>query len=157
MSLDELYRQVIMDHYQHPRNVGTLPEGAVSVRLRNPTCGDTVELYLAVEGDRIAAARFRGEGCSISMASASMMTEAVTGQRVTEARELAENFRRMLRGEPVDEGRLGDLAVFSGVSRFPMRIKCATLAFQALEQGLEEWGGGSSGEAHASDHGEGEA
>ncbi|MCY0895107.1 MAG: SUF system NifU family Fe-S cluster assembly protein [Alicyclobacillaceae bacterium] len=134
MQLDELYRQVIMDHYQHPRNQGELEDGALSVDLRNPSCGDEITLQMVVQDDVVTDVRFKGSGCSISMASASMMSEAIQGKTVEEAIMLAEKFRAMMRGESVDTEELGDLEALQGVSKFPARIKCATLAWQALER-----------------------
>lgn len=137
MSLDDLYRQVIMDHYQHPRNRGHLEDASVAVALHNPSCGDELLLELAVKDGLVQEARFTGRGCSISMASASMLTEAVRGKPVAEALKMAENFRQMLQGGPAPEN-LGDLASLQGVVKFPMRIKCALLAWDALEKGLSQ-------------------
>lgn len=138
MQLDDLYRQVIMDHYQHPRNQGPLTQGdgAISVDLRNPSCGDEVTLQLVVNDGRVDDVRFRGSGCSISIASTSMMTEAVKGLPVDEALALAKSFRSMMRGEDIDVDQLGDLESLHGVSKFPARIKCATLGWQALERAV---------------------
>ncbi|MBX6353786.1 MAG: SUF system NifU family Fe-S cluster assembly protein [Thermoflavifilum sp.] len=136
MQLDDLYRQVIMDHYQHPRNQGDLEGDAVTVDLRNPSCGDEIKLQLQVENGMVRDVRFRGAGCSISMASASMMTEAIKGLSVADALHLAQTFRAMMRGEAVDADELGDLEALSGVSKFPARIKCATLAWQALQRAV---------------------
>ncbi len=133
MQLSELYRQVIMDHYQHPRNQGLL-EDAVSVDLRNPSCGDELTLQLQIEDGVVKDVRFKGSGCSISMASASMMTEAVKGLKVEDALKLGESFRLMIRGQDVDSEALGDLEALQGVSQFPARVKCATLAWQALDR-----------------------
>lgn len=137
MQLDDLYRQVIMDHYQHPRNQGSLAEGALSVDLRNPSCGDEVTLQLTVKDGIVEDVRFKGTGCSISIASTSMMTEAIKGRKVDEAIALAKEFRAMMRGEEVDEEVLGDLEALHGVSKFPARIKCATLGWQALETAVK--------------------
>ncbi|SIS78997.1 Fe-S cluster assembly sulfur transfer protein SufU [Alicyclobacillus vulcanalis] len=134
MQLDDLYRQVIMDHYQHPRNRGTLDDGAISVDLRNPSCGDEIHLQLLVNDGVVEDVRFLGSGCSISMASASMMTEAIKGKPVEDAVRLAHEFRAMMRGEEVDLDELGELEALQGVRKFPARIKCATLAWQALER-----------------------
>ncbi|WP_367306453.1 Fe-S cluster assembly sulfur transfer protein SufU [Alicyclobacillus acidocaldarius] len=134
MQLDDLYRQVIMDHYQHPRNRGTLDEGAISVDLRNPSCGDEIHLQLLVDDGIVKDVRFLGSGCSISMASASMMTEAIKGKSIEEAVDLAHAFRAMMRGEDVDLEQMGELEALQGVKKFPARIKCATLAWQALER-----------------------
>lgn len=139
MSLDDLYRRVIMDHYQKPRNRGTLEEEAISVELNNPTCGDRISLQMRVEDGIIKEAKFLGEGCSISLASASMMTEAVKGLKVEEALGLSRIFSQMMQGKEVDFERfpLEDIEALQGVSKFPARIKCATLAWKALEQGVE--------------------
>lgn len=139
MSLDDLYRRVIMDHYQNPRNRGQIDDGAVTVDLNNPTCGDRISLQMRVKDDKIEEAKFRGEGCSISMASASMMTQAVKGLAVEEALTLVDLFSQMVQGEEVDIDRfpLEDIEALSGVSKFPARIRCATLAWKALEKGVQ--------------------
>lgn len=137
MSLDDLYRQVLMDHYQHPRNRGALESASVSVGLHNPSCGDVLQLYLKIEGDRVQQASFTGQGCSISMSGASIMTETIRGQTLEQVHDLAEDFKRMVRGE-ADVPDLGELEALRGVRQFPMRIKCATLAFNALEKALQE-------------------
>ncbi|GMA62325.1 SUF system NifU family Fe-S cluster assembly protein [Alicyclobacillus fastidiosus] len=134
MQLDDLYRQVIMDHYQKPRNQGTLSEDAISVDLRNPSCGDEIFLQLMVEDGIVKDVRFRGSGCSISMSSASMMTEAIKGKPVDDALKLSQSFRKMMLGHEVDLDELGELEALHGVAKFPARIKCATLAWQALER-----------------------
>lgn len=137
MQLDDLYREVIMDHYQHPRNQGNLEGEALSVDLRNPSCGDEITLQLKVnELGIVEDVSFQGTGCSISMASASMMTEAVKGQPIGKVIELAEGFRSMVRGESVEAVDIGELEALQGVSKFPARIKCATLAWQALEKAV---------------------
>ena len=125
-----------MDHYQSPRNRGTIDAGAVTVDLNNPTCGDRISLQMRVEDDIIKEAKFLGEGCSISLASASMMTEAVKGLRVDEAVELSHTFSQMMQGEAIDFDvfPLEDIEALQGVANFPARIKCATLAWKALEQ-----------------------
>lgn len=140
MSLDDLYRRVIMDHYQKPRNRGTIENGAVTVELNNPTCGDRISLQMRVEDDIIKEAKFIGEGCSISLASASMMTEAVKGLNVDDAVKLSHTFSQMMQGEDVDVEAfpLEDMEALQGVSRFPARIKCATLGWKALEQGVTQ-------------------
>lgn len=134
MSLNDLYRRVIMDHYQNPRNRGHM-DGGVTVELNNPTCGDRITLQLKVEDGKIQDAKFDGEGCSISLASASMMTDAIKGLTVEEALRLSKAFSNMVQGLEVDEELdLGDIEALSGVSQFPARIKCATLAWKAMEQ-----------------------
>jgi nitrogen fixation NifU-like protein len=139
-SLDDLYRRVIMDHYQKPRNRGKLNETeGLIVHLNNPTCGDSISLSLKLENGKVADAKFVGEGCSISMSSASMMTEAVKGKTAEEALKLAQVFSEMMQGKaPDDSIDLGDIEALSGVAKFPARIKCATLAWKALEQGIKQ-------------------
>lgn len=134
MQLDELYRQVIMDHYMHPRNKGSMEGDVVSVDLKNPTCGDEITLQLQIKNGVVEDVRFSGTGCSISMASASMMTEAVKGKPLSEALALSAEFRKLMKGQEVDEDLLGDLESLGGVSKFPARIKCATLSWNALER-----------------------
>jgi nitrogen fixation protein NifU and related proteins len=136
VPLRALYQEVILDHYRRPRNVGE-PEGEhVTVRKRNPTCGDEITLHLSVIDGRIAEGRFQGQGCSISQASASMMTELVRGKSPEEARSLAMRFREMLQGDEAAgrDARLGSSRALSGVARVPARIGCAMLAWVALEE-----------------------
>lgn len=138
MQLDDLYRRVIMDHYKNPRNRGKFEEGALTIDLNNPTCGDRISLQLQVQEGIVKEARFTGEGCSISMSSASMMTEAVKGRTVGEALELANRFSCLMKGESVEFDDYEDLEALSGVNKFPARIKCATLAWNALKKGMEQ-------------------
>ena len=139
-NLDTLYRQVIMDHYKHPKNKGVLEGEAVSVEMNNPTCGDRIMLQLQVEDDLVKDVKFDGEGCSISLASASMMTQAIKGKKLSEALEMSTLFSKMMIGEEIDVGELdlGDIEALQGVSKFPARIKCATLAWQAMEKGVQD-------------------
>ncbi|AJH77005.1 MULTISPECIES: Fe-S cluster assembly sulfur transfer protein SufU [Heyndrickxia] len=136
-NLDALYRSVIMDHYKNPRNRGSLEDGSLTVDMNNPTCGDRIHLTMKVEGGLIRDAKFTGEGCSISMASASMMTQAVKGKTVDEALKLSHIFSEMVQGKDYEESEdLGDIEALHGVSKFPARIKCATLAWKAMEKGV---------------------
>lgn len=137
MQLDDLYRRVIMDHYKNPRNRGTFDDQNVTIDLNNPTCGDKIQLQMQVEDGKVKAAKYTGEGCSISMSSASMMTEAVKGKSLEEALEMAEKFSGLMKGEPV-EFEYEDLEALSGVNKFPARIKCATLAWNALRKGIDQ-------------------
>jgi len=138
-NLDALYRQVIMDHYKKPRNRGVLGDNSVTVDLNNPTCGDRIQLTMKVEDGIVQDAKFEGEGCSISMSSASMMTQAVKGKKVEEALKLSEIFSNMMQGKEYDDSvDLGDIEALQGVSKFPARIKCATLAWKAMEKGLHD-------------------
>ncbi|GIP55192.1 MULTISPECIES: Fe-S cluster assembly sulfur transfer protein SufU [Paenibacillus] len=138
MQLDDLYRRVIMDHYKNPRNRGKFEDGGLTVDLNNPTCGDRISLQLKVEDGIVKDARFTGEGCSISMSSASMMTEAVKGRTYEEAMDLANRFSSLMKGESAEFEDYEDIEALSGVNKFPARIKCATLAWNALKKGINE-------------------
>ncbi|CAM4375448.1 Fe-S cluster assembly sulfur transfer protein SufU [Saccharibacillus endophyticus] len=137
MQLDDLYRRVIMDHYKNPRNKGKFEDEGVTIDLNNPTCGDKISLQLQLEEGIVKNARYTGDGCSISMSSASMMTEAVKGKSLPEALELAERFSSLMKGESVEFDEYEDIEALSGVNKFPARIKCATLAWNALRKGIE--------------------
>ncbi|MFJ7981315.1 Fe-S cluster assembly sulfur transfer protein SufU [Lysinibacillus xylanilyticus] len=138
-NLDQLYRSVIMDHYKNPRNKGSIADDAVTIDMNNPTCGDRIHLTLKVTDGIVEDAKFDGEGCSISMSSASMMTQIIKGKKVEEALELAEIFSKMMMGEEYSEKYdLEDVEALQGVSQFPARIKCATLAWKAMEKGVEQ-------------------
>lgn len=138
-NLDQLYRSVIMDHYKNPRNKGSLDNDAVTIDMNNPTCGDRIHLTLKVTDGVVEDAKFDGEGCSISMSSASMMTQIIKGKRIEEALELAEIFSNMMMGEDYSEKYdLEDVESLQGVAKFPARIKCATLAWKAMEKGVKE-------------------
>jgi nitrogen fixation NifU-like protein len=137
MDLRDLYQEVILDHNKRPRNFGTL-EGASQAAGHNPMCGDRVSVYVRMDGDRVAEARFTGSGCAISKASASLMTDAVVGHTATEVRNMFSNFQEMVTGqaEPDDE-KVGKLVVLSGVKEYPSRVKCAMLAWHALQAAIE--------------------
>lgn len=138
-NLDQLYRSVIMDHYKTPRNKGTIENDSINIEMNNPTCGDRIHLTLQVEDGIVKDAKFDGEGCSISMASASMMTQAVKGKDVDTAMGLSKTFSDMMLGKDYDDSMdLGDIEALQGVSQFPARIKCATLAWKAMEKGVHE-------------------
>ena len=138
-NLDALYRQVIMDHYKKPRNRGILEDGSHTINMNNPTCGDRIQLTMKVEDGVVKDVRYEGEGCSISMSSASMMTQAIKGKKIEEALKLSKIFSDMIQGKEYDEDvDLGDIEALQGVSKFPARIKCATLAWKAMEKGLKE-------------------
>lgn len=138
-NLDQLYRSVIMDHYKNPRNKGSLEENSVTIDMNNPTCGDRIHLTLNLNDGIVEDAKFDGEGCSISMSSASMMTQIVKGKQLDEALELAGIFSKMMLGENFDDEKydLGDVEALQGVAKFPARIKCATLAWKAMEKGVK--------------------
>ena len=138
-EFDELYRELILDHYRNPRHREPLPEADVVAEGYNPLCGDEVELRLSFDDARVRDLSFHGRGCSISQASGSMLTDAVIGKPVEEVRRLVEMFTKMLtnpEGEPPEE--LGDLEALQGVAKFPVRVKCATLAWHTLEDGLKQ-------------------
>ncbi len=127
-----------MDHYKNPRNKGSLDENAVTIDMNNPTCGDRIHLTLKVTDGVVEDAKFDGEGCSISMSSASMMTQLIKGKKVEEAIELSDIFSKMMMGEEYsDKYDLEDVEALQGVSQFPARIKCATLAWKAMEKGVK--------------------
>jgi len=127
-----------MDHYKNPRNKGSLEEDAVTIDMNNPTCGDRIHLTLKVTDGIVEDAKFDGEGCSISMSSASMMTQLIKGKKVEEAIELSDIFSKMMMGEDYsDKYDLEDVEALQGVSQFPARIKCATLAWKAMEKGVK--------------------
>lgn len=145
-AFDDLYQELILDHYRKPRNRGPLEKPDRSVELNNPLCGDMISVDLKLAGDRVEDVHFHGQGCSISQASASMMTVLLKGKTVAEAAALTKDFKAMMRGEGSFEAaaeRIGDLVALSGVMKFPARIKCATLAWNALQLALE----GKSGKA----------
>ena len=138
--LSALYQEVILDHYRRPRNKGTL-EGATSQAiLRNPLCGDEVEVRVQMAEGRVADVRFSGQGCSISQASASMMTELVKGRTPEEVQTLGERFAAMIRGdaEAAADKALGPARALSGVSRFPTRVKCALIAWEAVARAVRQ-------------------
>jgi nitrogen fixation NifU-like protein len=138
-ELDDLYKEIILDHYRNPRHRGSLTDPSASHEGLNPLCGDEVTVDIAVRDGGIADIAYRGSGCSISQSSASMMTEAVEGKRVDEARALIGSFTEMMRGsDDVDPEALGDLEAMAGVRKFPVRVKCATLAWHTLEEALDE-------------------
>lgn len=141
LSLDELYKEVILDHYRAPRNKGKLDPHDVALERNNPLCGDEIELFLKYDGDSLVGIAFDGKGCSISQASASMMTEKVKGLSTKEAASMAESIKSMMAGEEgADESSLGDLVSLKGVVKYPVRIKCALLGWNTLVEALEESG-----------------
>jgi nitrogen fixation NifU-like protein len=139
--LDDLYQELILDHNKRPRNRGTLPQPDHTAEGYNPLCGDRVNIEVSMDGDVIEDIRFDGDGCAISTASASLMSEAVKGRTMNEARELFDRFHELVTSDGGDEDRgatLGKLAAFSGVGRFPARVKCAILAWHTLNAALED-------------------
>lgn len=137
-KLDQLYRAVILDHSSNPRHRGTLEGSNAQIELKNPTCGDVIQIQLLVEDGVVKDARFDGHGCTISTSSASMMTTAIIGKTTEEALELSDEFSQVVQGhESEKEMELGDAMMLSGVAKFPARIKCATLSWKALEKALD--------------------
>lgn len=138
-DLTQLYQDVILDHYRKPRNFGVLGVPRKEAAGHNPLCGDKVKVFVRTEGGQIEDVAFEGAGCAISTASASLMTEAVKGKSVAEAKDLFEHFVRMVRGEEeVGTHDLGKLDALAGVKELPVRIKCATLAWHTLQAALDE-------------------
>ncbi len=137
-ELSELYQEVILDHNKRPRNFRIIEAPSHHAEGYNPLCGDRLDLFVTVEGDRIADVAFQGSGCAISKASASLMTDALKGRTVEEARQLFERFHRMVTTPPdVAVEDLGKLSVFAGVREFPVRVKCASLAWHTLKAALD--------------------
>lgn len=145
-NLRDLYQQVILEHYKKPRHKGKTDPVHRYQKGHNPSCGDTIELTLQLNdaGDTILNAKFEGEGCAISMASADLMAEALKGKTVTEASEMVERFQRMMKGEAEFPKELRKLNVMQGVAQFPVRIKCANLTWHALKAALQSAGDAES-------------
>jgi len=143
-GLEDLYREIILDHYRTPRNRGELPPPAVRAEGHNPLCGDEIQVYLDVENGIVTDIKVGGQGCSISQSSASMMSQAVKGKTLAEVRALVRRFKGMMSVEDAEgddatvEVKLGDLEALQGVVKFPVRIKCATLAWNTLLQAMSE-------------------
>jgi nitrogen fixation NifU-like protein len=139
MDLKELYRDVILDHNRSPRNFGRLEPADAAATGRNPLCGDTLDVTVRFDGDRIADLKFEGQGCAISMASASLMSEAVKGRPRAEIERLFEQIHGVITGrEPADAQALGKLAALGGVSEFPARVKCASLCWHTLQAAMAD-------------------
>lgn len=137
-KLEQLYRQVIVDHSSHPHHYGDMTDPTQAVELHNPSCGDLIEVQVKLTEDHIQDIRFSGSGCTISRASASMMTDLMKGKTIAEARQLINAFSLMMQGTPPQQEEIfGDAMMLQTVSKFPARIKCATLAWKALEKALE--------------------
>ena len=145
-GLEDLYREIILDHYKSPRNRGELATPpAVSAQGHNPLCGDEITVYIQLDGDNVADIKVGGSGCSISQSSASMMSQAVKGKSIDEVKAIVRRFKGMMSIETEDESpipdvKLGDLEALQGVVKFPVRIKCATLAWNTLTEALAEAG-----------------
>jgi len=139
-ELDDLYQEIILDHNKHPRNRGELADADRVAEGDNPLCGDEIRVFVKLDNDRIAAVKFTGEGCAISKASASIMTQAVMGKTIPEAEAEIQKVHDLLTGEHACECSFdhdGELAALGGVRKFPQRVKCATLAWHALDAALK--------------------
>jgi nitrogen fixation protein NifU and related proteins len=136
VTTEDLYGEVILDHYRHPRNFGPLPGAGAEAEGVNPLCGDRFTVRLAMDGERVGAVKFEGTGCAISTASASVMSGAIQGLTRAEALAVFEGFHQVVQGLPPESPVSERLAVFSGVSEFPMRVKCATLPWHTLRAAL---------------------
>ncbi len=147
--LNDIYKEVILDHYKAPRNKRQLPGAPYSCTRNNPLCGDEIGVSAMLEEGRLSEVTFQGAGCSISQSSASMMTEAVQGATIDEALSLATDFRAMMAGdaEPTEE-RFGDLMALKGVVKYPIRIKCAVLAWDVLQEALQGAGEAAGAASH---------
>jgi nitrogen fixation NifU-like protein len=138
-DLSDLYQEVILDHNKRPRNYGTIDNASHRAEGHNPLCGDRLNLFVNVDGDMVRDIAFMGSGCAISRASASIMTDSVKGRPVQEARNLFERFHRMVTTPPDQSVEdLGKLSVFAGVREFPVRVKCASLAWHTLAAALDQ-------------------
>ncbi len=136
-DLRDLYQQVIMDHNKKPRNFRDMPDSNHLAHGNNPLCGDALVVYLKLDGDKIEDVSFQGSGCAISVASASLMTEALKGKTMADAEALYELVHKQMTGEDVDSAALGKLEVLSGVKEFPARVKCATLSWHTVHAAME--------------------
>ena len=141
-QISALYQEMILDHYRRPRNKGELAQADETVVMKNPLCGDEITVQLKYDGDSVADIGFSGRGCSISQASASMMTQLVKGRNIEEIESLRGRFRDMVMGteNAADDQSLGSLRALGGVSKFPARVKCALLAWDALTEGVRRRG-----------------
>ncbi|MCL5032850.1 MAG: SUF system NifU family Fe-S cluster assembly protein [Thermotogae bacterium] len=136
-DLSDLYAEVIMDHQRHPRNFGKLENFDREVQMTNSSCGDQISLQVKFENEKIKDLKFSGMGCAISMASASVMTEVMKGLSIEEARRFSDEFLEMVKAGKIPSDDLKDAKVFGGVYKYPMRVKCATLAWYALQKAIE--------------------
>jgi nitrogen fixation NifU-like protein len=137
--LEELYQEIILDHYRRPRNKGKISPADIEAQEYNPLCGDEIQVTAKLADGKIAAIKFDGHGCSISQASASIMTQKLTGKTLAEAEAFIESFQKMMRGDiPFgDRKEMGELKALEGVLKFPVRVKCATLAWHTTQKGIE--------------------
>jgi nitrogen fixation NifU-like protein len=152
VALDEIYKEVILDHYKNPRNKREMPDAELTCSKNNPLCGDEITVYVHADDGKVLDISFVGQGCSISQSSASMMTESVSGKTVEEVGELSGSVRSMLAGElEPDEDAFGELVALKGVVKYPIRVKCAVLAWDVLQEALAGEGSSSEAVAHGED------
>jgi nitrogen fixation protein NifU and related proteins len=143
VALDDIYKETILDHYKNPRNKRELPDATASCSRNNPLCGDEITVFLREQDGQLAEVAFTGQGCSISQSSASMMTEAATDKSVDDVQTMIKEFRGMMAGEiEPDEDAFGELVALKGVVKYPIRVKCAVLAWDVLQEALT--GGGEA-------------
>jgi len=141
--LSELYGEVLLDHYRLPRNKGELEDPTLSVEGANPLCGDEITLHLKLAGDRLEKVSFTGKGCAISLASTSMLAETLEGKTIAEVEEWIARFREFIReGQVPEDFDLGDVTSLAGIAKLPVRVKCATLPWTTLEEGISRYRGG---------------
>jgi nitrogen fixation protein NifU and related proteins len=144
VEIDELYQEIILDHYKRPRHARKIPDAEAMVDDENPTCGDRIKLNAAVDGETVRRIEIDCAGCAICSASASMMAEKLEGRPVAEARRWIHDFTELMRGAAeLDDDALGDLVALRGVRRYPLRVKCATMAWHALGAVLDKVAGGA--------------
>jgi nitrogen fixation NifU-like protein len=149
VALDEIYKEVILDHYKNPRNKREMPDAELTCSKNNPLCGDEITVYVHAEDGKVLDVSFIGQGCSISQSSASMMTESVSGKTVEQVEELSTSVRGMLSGEiEPDEDAFGELVALKGVVRYPIRVKCAVLAWDVLQEALAGEGAAAGTSPH---------
>ncbi len=138
MSLEELFKEIIIEHYQHPKNNGHIEHPDAKSDGSNPLCGDEIAMELKFDGDRIKGVMFTGNGCSISQSAASLLTEAIKGKTIEETKKIMDEYRNMLAGKDYNADLLGDLEALSDVKKYPARIKCASLSVAVLDQALKQ-------------------
>lgn len=143
MAFEDLYQEIILDHYRHPRNYGEVESHCIAVEHDNPVCGDHIKLMVFVNDDKkIEEIKFSGSGCAISLASASMMTEEIKGKSISKVKTIINDVVEVMRGEknPAILDEYGDITALKGVIKFPVRVKCATLSWHALDEALKQNG-----------------
>jgi nitrogen fixation protein NifU and related proteins len=149
VALDEIYKEVILDHYKNPRNKREMPDAELTCSKNNPLCGDEITVYVHADDGKVLDVSFIGQGCSISQSSASMMTESVAGKTVEEVEEISTSVRGMLSGEiEPDEDAFGELVALKGVVKYPIRVKCAVLAWDVLQEALAGEGAAAGTSPH---------